>query len=128
MSKIDFLRQLFGQMVNRGLDIGIRVVFPDFLENSIIEVKDAFIQEGLGSAVRTAIDQTMELGRQALDFVRRGFSSTPDAISVLDRGDVTGNISKTIDEAITKMGNNNEINPEIRNGLLARESYYFRKY
>jgi len=108
--------------VNRGIDIGIRLVFPDFLEDGIREVKDSLIQDGFGAALRTAVDQTLQLGRQALDFAIRGFRNTPEAIQLLDNGMLQNNIAKTVDEAITKMGSNRDINPEIAKKMLERKT------
>jgi len=121
-----FFETRIGNIINRGLDIGIRMIFPSFLEDGIIEVKDALFNEGLGSAVRTAIDETINLGRQALNFITRGFRSTPEAMQIMDSGGLTENVAKAVDEVITKACTSNNINEEVGRALLARKSNSFR--
>ena len=53
-----FLETTLGQVVNTGLDIGIRAVLPDFIEEGVIGIKDALMQGGL----KEGIDTAMKLG------------------------------------------------------------------
>ena len=61
-----FLDSRIGRVINQGIDFGIRAIFPNFLEDKVIGVKDAFINEGLNAAARQAVDSALELGRRAL--------------------------------------------------------------
>ncbi len=41
-----FLETNLGQTINWGINLGIRATMPDLIEDEIIGIKDAFIQEG----------------------------------------------------------------------------------
>jgi len=73
-----FFETRLGQVVDRGIDLGIRAIFPDFLEQSVIEVKNALIHEGLREAINTAVQEALDLGRQVMDSVRGVFRSGND--------------------------------------------------
>ena len=66
-----FLETAIGAAVNKGIDMGIRAIFPNFLEDAVISLKDSLFQDGLTSMVRSAIDRTLEFGRRAMRFFQR---------------------------------------------------------
>ncbi|MCL2382801.1 MAG: hypothetical protein FWC79_01160 [Oscillospiraceae bacterium] len=118
-----FFDTTLGRVINRGIDLGIRAIFPEFLENKVIDVKDALINEGLNSAIRTAIDQTLELGRRALsDFLTRGFRNVSDARDVLETGDLLANVSKELDHVIERTERNNADRLNIGSNLSERKA------
>ena len=45
----EFLETDLGKAVNTGIDIGLRISLPDFLEDEIIKIKDALLTEGFSS-------------------------------------------------------------------------------
>ena len=52
----EFLQTGIGKAVNTGLNIGLRYLLPDVIEDQIIEIKDSFIQNGFKEGIKTAID------------------------------------------------------------------------
>ena len=42
-----FLETTLGKTINTAVDIGLRWVLPDFIENQVIDVKDSLIKGGL---------------------------------------------------------------------------------
>ena len=42
----NFLKTNIGKAVNTGLNIGLRYVLPDVIEDQVIEIKDSFLQNG----------------------------------------------------------------------------------
>ena len=43
----DFLKTL-GKTINTGLDIGLRMLLPDLIEEQVIDIKDTIIENGFG--------------------------------------------------------------------------------
>ena len=41
-----FLNSTLGQVIDSGLDIGLRMLLPDSIEDSALEIKDSFMQNG----------------------------------------------------------------------------------
>ena len=47
-----FLNTTLGKVINTGLDVGIRAALPDLIEDSVISVKNAILDNGLKSRIR----------------------------------------------------------------------------
>ena len=41
-----FLESTIGKIVNSALDVGLRMLLPDFVEEGVIEIKDALFEGG----------------------------------------------------------------------------------
>ena len=51
-----FLNSTLGKVIDSALDIGLRIIMPDFFEENVVEVKDAFLQGGFKEGVDSAIN------------------------------------------------------------------------
>ena len=108
-----FLQSTLEQSINRGLDLGIRAILPGSLGNRFMDVRNALVQEGLNTAVRDAISQTIEFGRNAVGFVRETFRNISEARRTIDRGDLTNNLSSNLDNVLKKAEENNRLDKEL---------------
>ena len=51
----NFLQTNIGKAVNTGLNIGLRYILPDVIEDQVIEIKDSFLQNGCHKDATDAI-------------------------------------------------------------------------
>lgn len=49
-----FINTTFGKVINTGLDIGLRIALPDLIEDEIIGVKNAILENGFKSRSRNS--------------------------------------------------------------------------
>ena len=96
----DFLKSNIGQAINGGVDIGIRYMCPDFLEDEIIEVKDAIITDGFKQGISTAIDNAIKLGKEIKGIFTGNFESLDQINDVLKEGGLLDGVSNILDHAI----------------------------
>ena len=54
-SNNNFLNNILGKTINTAIDIGLRAVLPDLIENQIIDIKNSLLENGLKSGINTAI-------------------------------------------------------------------------
>lgn len=66
-----FLETNLGQVINGGINLGLRAVLPDFIEDEIIEIKDSIITDGFSAGIKTAIDNVLDLGKSVLRYFYR---------------------------------------------------------
>ena len=64
--KLDNLQNLFlnttvGRIANSAIDIGLKIILPDYMENEVIEVKDALIEEGIKEGITTAVENAHKM-------------------------------------------------------------------
>lgn len=62
----NFLETALGKTINTGVDIGLRMLLPDLIENQVIEVKDTLLQEGLSEGIKKVVSSAIDLGKSAI--------------------------------------------------------------
>ncbi len=66
-----FLETNLGQVINGGINLGLKAILPDFLEDQIIEIKDSIITDGFSAGIKTAIDNVVDMGKSVLRNIYR---------------------------------------------------------
>lgn len=107
----NFLNTTVGKITNAAVDLGIKALMPDFVENEVIEVKDALISGGLKEGLDTAVKNAIDVGKKAIGLENVEFSSIEDAATALYEGDIVGGISNGLDFVLDNIANS-EIIPE----------------
>lgn len=59
----NFLQTNLGKVINSGLNIGLRLALPDFIEEQVIDVKDILMSQGLKDGVKTIVDDVSNFGK-----------------------------------------------------------------
>ncbi len=108
-----FLESTLGQVVDSALDVGLRMVLPDIIEDGVIEVKDALLKEGLKEGVTTAIDGAVNLGKSILGIFTGNFENVSQARDAVKTGGIIDGISDVLDTVINKTKEKGIINENI---------------
>ncbi len=106
-SQRNFLESTLGKTINAAVDIGLRWILPDLIENGIIEVKNSLIKGGLKEGINTAINSAINLGKSALGIFTGNFENISQAQSAIKTGGIIDGISDVLDTVLnktTKMG------------------------
>lgn len=101
-----FLETNLGQVINAGVDLGIRVVLPDFLEDDVIEIKDSIITDGFKDGIKTAIDNAIDMGKSFLGIFTGKFENISQVKEVVKKGGLIDSISDVLDWGIKKAKEN----------------------
>lgn len=102
-----FLNSTVGKVVNTAIDLGLRWILPDFLENQIIDVKNSLVQGGLKEGIKTTIESGVEIGKSITGIFTGKFENISQAQNAVKNGGIIDGISDTIDNALnftTKKG------------------------
>ena len=111
----NFLQTNIGQAINTGLDIGIRYVLPDLIEDQVIDIKDAFIENGFKEGVQTAIDSAINLGTSALGIITGNFENINQMQTAVKTGGIIDSVSDVLDYTINKVVEKGKINSSVGN-------------
>jgi len=98
----NFLETTLGKTINTGLDIGLRILLPNVIEDQIIEIKDTIIKEGFGEGVKKAIDSVIDFGKSALGIVTGNFENISQVQTAVKNGGIIDGISNVLDFALNK--------------------------
>lgn len=97
----NFLDTTLGKVVNTAVDLGLRWVLPNFVENQIIDVKNSLIRGGLKEGIDKAIDSAVELGKSVTGIFTGKFENVSQAQNAVKNGGIIDGISDALDTALS---------------------------
>ena len=112
-----FLETALGKTINTGIDIGIRALLPDYIENQIIDLKDNLIKYGLKEGIKKSIDDALDIGKSAMGIITGNFDNISQMQQAIKSGGIIDNISNLIDNIINKIKEKGIINSTIANTI-----------
>lgn len=111
----NFFQSNLGQAINSAVDIGLKAILPNFIEDDIIEIKDAFIEEGFSEAIDTAIEKAVSLGKTAIGTITGSFETVSQAKKAIEKGGLIDGVSDAIDFVLKKAKSAGLISKDISN-------------
>ncbi len=108
-----FLETTLGKTINTGIDLGIRAVLPDYIEEQIIGLKDNLINYGLKDGIKKSIDDALNLGKSALGIVTGNFENISQVQNAIKNGGILDNISKVLDSVVNNVYKKGLINNNV---------------
>ncbi len=106
----NFLKSGLGKALNTGLDIALRVVLPDFIEDQIIGVKNTLMDQGLKDGFKTIVDSAIDFGKSAIGIFNGKFENATQVENVVKKGGIIDSTSKLLSSAIDLAKRNKLIN------------------
>lgn len=98
----DFLESTLGKVINTGLDIGLRALLPDLIENQIIDIKDAILKGGFKEGLNEMIDSVIDLGKSAIGIFTGKFENVSQVQAAVRSGGIIDSTSNLMDWAVEK--------------------------
>lgn len=123
----NFLESTLGKAINCAVDLGIKSLMPDFIENEIIEIKDCLINEGFEPGINKAINNAIEIGRNILGIFDCNFLNVEQAEKAVMDGGIIDGISNVLDFVLNKVDKNTEIPNEIINFIKEGKDFILEK-
>lgn len=108
-----FLETNLGQVINGGVDIGIKALLPDIIEDEVIKIKDSIITDGFSAGIKTAIDNVVDLGKSVVGVFTGKFENISQVQNVIKKGGLIDSISDVLDWGISKAREKNLINSNV---------------
>lgn len=112
-----FLETTLGKAVNTAVDIGIRAVLPDFIEDQIINIKDNLLNYGLKDGITQTIDDAIDLGKSAIGLFTGNFENVNQMQSAIKSGGLIDGISSLLDTVVDKVKKAGLINSTVANTI-----------
>lgn len=105
-----FLESNLGQVINGGIDLGIKALLPDIIEDEVIEIKDSIITDGFSAGIKTAIGNVIDMGKSVLGIFTGKFDNMSQVKNVIKSGGLIDSVSDVLDWGIKKAKENGLIN------------------
>lgn len=116
-NKNEILNSTIWKTINNGIDIGLRYVLPDFIEEEIINLKDNLINYGLKDGIKTTINSVIETGKQATGIITGDFENIGQIQNIIKRGGILDKLSDVLDSVINKVEDLGKIDKTISTAL-----------
>ena len=114
-SQTSFLNSVLGKAINSAIDVGIKAVLPDFVEDQVINVKDNLLKYGLKDGIKQTINDALNLGKSAIGIVTGKFENIDQIQTAVKSGGIVDGISEVLDYTINKAKNKGMIKSTVAN-------------
>lgn len=108
-----FLETMLGKTINTAIDIGIRAVLPNFVEDQVINIKDNLLKYGLKEGITRTIDDAIDLGKSAIGIATGNFENVYQMQEAIKTGGLIDGISSLLDVVINKLNQGGIINNTV---------------
>lgn len=105
-----FLKSSLGNVVNNAVDIGLKSVLPDLIEDEVIKVKDTILENGFKEGLNEAINTVINFGKSAIGIVTGNFENMNQVDIAIKKGGMIDTVSDLLDMTIKKIEDKNLIN------------------
>ena len=92
----NFLNTTVGKVVNTAIDLGLRWVLPNFIEDQVIDIKNSLIKGGLKEGIKT----TVQIGKSVTGIFTGKFENISQAQNAIKNGGIIDGISDVIDSTL----------------------------
>ena len=96
----NFLQSSLWNLINAGLNTGIRVLLPNFIEEQVIEIKDAILNGKFKEESKQAIESAIEIGKKVTGIVKENFENISQAQNAIRNGGLIDSISNVLNSSI----------------------------
>ena len=109
----NFLNNTISKIINNTLDIGLRAILPDLIENQIINIKNALLESGIKGGIDEAIKSVINFGKSTQGIFTGKFENIEQINYAISKGGIIDTVSNLIDFAADKAYNSNLINKTV---------------
>ncbi len=110
-----FLQGNLGKVINTGLDVGLRMILPNVIEDKVIDIKNAILNNGFKEGINAAISSAIDLGKSAIGIFTGKFENISQVQTAIKKGGIIDSVSSTIDTVLKSTTKNGIINKNISN-------------
>lgn len=108
----NFLETSMGKIINTAIDVGIRFLLPNVIENEVIDIKNTLINEGLKDGINKVIESSIDLGKSAIGIFTGNFESISQVQTAVEKGGIIDSLSSLIDIVLNKTSKKGIISKE----------------
>ena len=112
-----FLETTLGKTINTAVDIGIRALLPNFVEDQVINIKDNLLNYGLKDGITKTIDDAVDLGKSAVGIMTGNFENVSQMQVAVKSGGLIDGISSLLDIVVDKVRQAGLINNSVANTI-----------
>lgn len=95
----NFFITILGKTINTAIDMGLKTILPDLIEEQVIDIKDSLLKNGLQEGINTAINGAIDLGKSTMGIFTGNFENIQQVENVIKNGGIIDSMSSLIEKA-----------------------------
>lgn len=116
----NFIKTDIGKAINSAIDIGLKAILPDLIEDQVIDVKNAILENGFKDGIKEIIDSAINTGKSAIGIITGNFENVSQIQMAVKNGGILDKVSELLDYTINLAKDKNLIDKNtsllIKNG------------
>lgn len=112
-----FIETTLGKTINFGLDIGLRALLPDYIEQQVIDIKDTLMQEGFSNGIKKVVSSAIDFGKSAIGIVTGNFENISQVQTAIKNGGIIDSISGVVDSVLNRVNKTGKLPYNITNTI-----------
>lgn len=113
----NFIETNLGKTINFGLDIGLRALLPDVIEEQVIDIKDVLLKEGFSEGIKKVVSSAVDFGKSALGIVTGNFENISQVQTAVKNGGIIDGVSNLVDTVLNKTAKSGKLPYQIANTI-----------
>ena len=104
-----FIETNLGKTINIGLDLGLRALLPDYIEQQVIDIKDTILTEGFSEGIKKVVSSAIDIGKSTLGILTGKFENISQVQTAIKNGGIIDSVSNLIDTVLNKTNRNGKL-------------------
>ena len=105
-----FLQTTLGKAINTAIDIGLKSVLPDLIEDEVIDIKNCILENGFKSGVEEIIKSGIDFGKSVSGILTGNFESVEQIQMAVKNGGILDKTSELFDNIVNLVKQKDLIN------------------
>lgn len=111
----NFLETNIGKIINTTINVGLKYLLPDIIEDEIIKIKDTLINEGWERGLDKIIEEGINIGKSAIGIFTGEFENISQIEKTIENGGIIDSASFLLDDILNKCTEKGLINKDVKN-------------
>ena len=112
-----FIETTLGRTINFGLDIGLRALLPDYIEQQVIDIKNTLMQEGFSNGIKKVVSSAIDFGKSAIGIVTGNFENISQVQTAIKNGGIIDSVSGIVDSVLNRVNKTGKLPYNITNTI-----------
>ena len=113
----DFIGNMFKNAINFGVDLGLKSLLPDLIEDQVIDIKNSILEGGFKEGVNTLMKKVNEFKNSITGIFTGNFNNIQEINTATKQGGIIKTVSKGLSKGIDA-GVKSGIIPKSIGGIL----------
>lgn len=118
----NFFKSRIGKAINIGINCGIRTICPNLIEEQVIDIKDALLENGISGGIKEICNSIKDFSRSVEGIITGKFESVSQIEFAIKNGGVIDTFSDVLDYAIGKAKENGKLEKDVAKLLIKEKN------